>query len=74
LRLPTAIDGFHPGALLATGQHHLHGGPVPWKFFIGASFLVMALLLPHAPFKDVAAGVAVAGGIQWVVHERVARK
>jgi hypothetical protein len=35
-----------------------------WKFFLGACFLTGALLLPHAGWRSVVGGMAIAGLIQ----------
>jgi hypothetical protein len=37
---------------------------VQWKFFLGACFLTVALVLPHAGMVPVIAGMALAGLIQ----------
>ncbi|HKT81492.1 MAG TPA: hypothetical protein VJP86_14800 [Vicinamibacterales bacterium] len=36
-----------------------------WRFFVGASFLTAALLLPHARSTPVLAGIVLAGAVQW---------
>jgi hypothetical protein len=40
------------------------GGTMQWKFFLGASLLTGALLLPHARLVPVLAGIVLAGLIQ----------
>jgi hypothetical protein len=46
---------------------------VQWKFYLGASFLTLALVLPHARTGPVIAGVALAGLIQ-LVWARISRR
>jgi hypothetical protein len=41
-----------------------------WKFFFGACLLVGALLLPHAGWRPVAAGMVLAGVIRWLSRRR----
>ena len=36
-----------------------------WRFFLGASFLTAALLMPHADPRAVIAGMVLAGALQW---------
>jgi hypothetical protein len=36
-----------------------------WRFFLGASLLTAAIVLPHADGKPVIAGVILAAIIQW---------
>jgi mannose/fructose-specific phosphotransferase system component IIA len=37
-----------------------------WKYFLGASFLTAALLVPHAGTEPVIAGMALALLLQWL--------
>ena len=41
-----------------------------WKFFIGASILVGGLMLKVAPVWAVAAGLVLAGLVNWGRHRR----
>lgn len=36
-----------------------------WKFFLGASFLTAALIVPHAGAQPVAAGIVLAAFVRW---------
>jgi hypothetical protein len=40
-------------------------GAAEWKFFLGASFLTAALIVPHAGAKPVAAGIVLAALVRW---------
>jgi hypothetical protein len=41
-----------------------------WKFFAGASMLVIALLLPWAPISDLVGGIALAAVISWKLSSK----
>ena len=38
---------------------------MPWRFFLGASLLTAAILLPHADPEAVFAGMILAAALQW---------
>jgi hypothetical protein len=42
-----------------------HHGTIEMHAFLGAGFLVAALLLPHARVLPVGGGIALAGAIRW---------
>jgi hypothetical protein len=46
---------------------------VQWKFYLGACFLTLALVLPHARAVPVIAGMALAGLIQ-LAWSRISRR
>jgi hypothetical protein len=47
-----------------------------WKFFLGASFLTSAILVPQAGIRPVAEGIMLAGAIlgAWWVFQRGRRQ
>jgi hypothetical protein len=47
---------------------------IEWQSFLGACLLVGAALLPHAPLRQVLAGMALAGLIYYVWLKRAARR
>jgi hypothetical protein len=42
-----------------------HSGVVRWRFFLGASFLTAALVIPRAGVVPVAVGIVLAGAVQF---------
>ena len=45
-----------------------------WRFFVGACLLTAAVLLPHAPPRQVLAGMALAAAIQYGWWKRGERR
>jgi hypothetical protein len=50
------------------------GLTIEWQSFLGACLLVGAALLPHAPLRQVLAGMTLAGLIYYAWLKRAARR